>query len=103
MLSNEIESKEFKSCWQFRIRLIASVLVCTFLYEQVLWAAGDPNSQKNDKRKDLARQIGYLPSYLQKRNQEALKNIREAISLYLEPHPKEVKSTKNHQVLTLAI
>ena len=34
---------------------------------------------------------------------EALKNIREAIDLYLEPDPKKVKPSKNHQVLTLAI
>ena len=32
-----------------------------------------------------------------------LKNIREAIALYLEPDPKEVRPSKNHQVLTLAI
>ena len=33
----------------------------------------------------------------------ALKNIREAIVLYLTPHPKELRTSKNHQVLTLAI
>ena len=34
---------------------------------------------------------------------ELLKNIREAISLYLAPFPKELKTTKKHQVLTLAV
>ena len=34
---------------------------------------------------------------------ETLKNIREAISLYLAPYPKELKSSRNHQVLTLAV
>jgi len=38
-----------------------------------------------------------------KTKQEALKNIREAISLYLEPYPKELKSSSKHEVLTLAI
>ena len=33
---------------------------------------------------------------------EALKNIREAIRLYLEPDAKEIRPSKNHQVLTLA-
>ena len=37
-----------------------------------------------------------------KTKQEALKNIREAIELYLEPDPKDVRPSKNHQVLTLA-
>jgi predicted RNase H-like HicB family nuclease len=37
-----------------------------------------------------------------KTKEETLKNIREAIELYLEPDPKEVKPSKNHQVLTLA-
>jgi predicted RNase H-like HicB family nuclease len=34
---------------------------------------------------------------------EALKNIKEAILLYLEPNPKDVRSTDNHKVLSLAI
>jgi len=38
-----------------------------------------------------------------KTTEEALKNIREAIELYLEPDPKEVKPSKNHEVLTLAL
>ena len=33
----------------------------------------------------------------------ALKNIREAIALYLAPYPKALKTTKSHQVLTLAV
>ncbi|MBF0529173.1 MAG: type II toxin-antitoxin system HicB family antitoxin [Deltaproteobacteria bacterium] len=32
-----------------------------------------------------------------------LKNIREAIALYLEPDPKKVRPSKSHQVLTLAV
>jgi len=74
---NEIEEKEFKSRWRFRMRAIAAVLVLSFFYEQVLWAAGDPSSLKKDKRKELTEQMGYLPTYLQKRNQQALQNIRE--------------------------
>ena len=38
-----------------------------------------------------------------KTRQEALKNIREAILLYLEPDPADVKPSKHHQVLTLAL
>ena len=34
---------------------------------------------------------------------EAKKNIREAIALYLAPYPKALKTTKSHQVLTLAV
>ena len=34
---------------------------------------------------------------------QALKNVREAIALYLAPYPKELKTSKNHQVLTLAV
>ena len=38
-----------------------------------------------------------------KTRQEALKNVREAIELYLEPDPREVRPSKNHEVLTLAL
>ena len=38
-----------------------------------------------------------------KTKQEALRNIREAIELYLEPDPKDVKPSKGHEVLTLAL
>ena len=38
-----------------------------------------------------------------KTRQEAVKNVREAIPLYLEPDPADVKPSKNHQVLTLAL
>ena len=34
---------------------------------------------------------------------QVLKNIREAIELYLEPDPREIRPSKNHQVLTLAL
>ena len=34
---------------------------------------------------------------------EVLRNLREAISLYLAPFPKELKTTKKRQVLTLAV
>ena len=34
---------------------------------------------------------------------EAIKNIKEAIQLYLEPDPKEIFTTPNHKVLELAI
>ena len=34
---------------------------------------------------------------------EAIKNLKEAIGLYLEPNPKEVKSDSKHKVLELAI
>jgi len=34
---------------------------------------------------------------------EALKNIKEAILLYLEPDPKDVRSSANHKVLSLAV
>ena len=38
-----------------------------------------------------------------KTRQEALKNIKEAIQLYLEPDPEEVRPAPNHEVLELAI
>ena len=38
-----------------------------------------------------------------KTEQEALKNIKEAIQLYLEPDPKEVRPAPNHKVLELAV
>ncbi len=34
---------------------------------------------------------------------EALKNIREAITLYLEPDPKEIKANRTHKILELAV
>ena len=34
---------------------------------------------------------------------QTLKNIREAIHLYLEPDPKEIKPAKNHDILTLSL
>lgn len=34
---------------------------------------------------------------------EALKNIKEAVQLYLEPDPKELRPSPNHKVLELAI
>ena len=45
-----------------------------------------------------------LGCHSQGRNKaEAVKNIREAIELYLQPDPKTVRPSKHHQVLTLAI
>ena len=42
--------------------------------------------------------------FSQGKNQiEAIKNIKEAITLYLEPDPKDVRSSANHKVLSLAI
>ena len=38
-----------------------------------------------------------------KSEEEAIKNIREAIELYLEPDPKEVQPAPNHKILELAI
>ena len=38
-----------------------------------------------------------------KTEQEAIKNIKEAITLYLEPDPKKVKSSANHKVLEVAV
>jgi predicted RNase H-like HicB family nuclease len=34
---------------------------------------------------------------------EALKNIKEAIMLYLTPDPQEIRPAPNHQVLELAV
>jgi predicted RNase H-like HicB family nuclease len=34
---------------------------------------------------------------------EAMRNIKEAILLYLEPDPKAIRSSANHKVLNLAI
>ena len=34
---------------------------------------------------------------------EALQNIREAIELYLEPDPEELKQDENHEVVELAL
>ena len=38
-----------------------------------------------------------------KNQRDALKNIREAILLYLEPEPKDIRSTASRKVLSLAI
>ena len=38
-----------------------------------------------------------------KTQEEALRNIKEAISLYLEPDPEEVIATPDHKVLEVAI
>lgn len=38
-----------------------------------------------------------------KTEREAIKNIKEAIALYLEPDPKEVKSSADHKVLEVAV
>jgi len=38
-----------------------------------------------------------------KTEKEAIKNIKEAILLYLEPNPKDIHSDANHRVLSLAI
>jgi predicted RNase H-like HicB family nuclease len=35
--------------------------------------------------------------------EEALRNIREAIELYLEPDPEELKEDENHEVVELAL
>ena len=34
---------------------------------------------------------------------EALRNIREAIDLYLEPAPQEIKADEEHEVVTLTL
>jgi predicted RNase H-like HicB family nuclease len=34
---------------------------------------------------------------------EAVKNIKEAINLYLEPDPEDVKPSANHKVLEVAV
>jgi predicted RNase H-like HicB family nuclease len=38
-----------------------------------------------------------------KTREEALKNIREAIDLYLEPSPSELTSTKEREVVEMTI
>lgn len=38
-----------------------------------------------------------------KTEKEAIKNIKEAILLYLEPNPKDIKTDSCHKVLSLAI
>ena len=38
-----------------------------------------------------------------KTEKEAVRNIKEAVLLYLEPNPKDVRSTSSHKVLNLAI
>ncbi|HUV40882.1 MAG TPA: type II toxin-antitoxin system HicB family antitoxin [Sedimentisphaerales bacterium] len=38
-----------------------------------------------------------------KTEQEAIKNIKEAINLYLEPDPKDVKPSAGHKVLEVAV
>ena len=38
-----------------------------------------------------------------KTEKEAINNIKEAIALYLEPEPKEVRPTPNHKVLQVAL
>ena len=38
-----------------------------------------------------------------KNQREAVKNIKEAILLYLEPNPKDIRPNSSHKVLSLAI
>ena len=38
-----------------------------------------------------------------KTERETIKNIREAILLYLEPNPKAVRANSRHKILNLAI
>ena len=38
-----------------------------------------------------------------KNEREAIKNIKEAILLYLEPNPKDIRPDSSHKVLSLAI
>ena len=38
-----------------------------------------------------------------KTREEALKNIREAIDLYLEPEPSKIEKTKDREIIELAI
>ncbi len=38
-----------------------------------------------------------------KTEKEALRNIKEAILLYLEPDPKDIRPKASHKVLNLAI
>jgi predicted RNase H-like HicB family nuclease len=52
--------------------------------------------------------VAHCPSlkscWSQGRNRdEALRNIREAIELYLEPDPEELKEDESHEVVELAL
>jgi len=38
-----------------------------------------------------------------KTEKAAIKNIKEAILLYLEPNPKDIRPAHNHKVLSLAV
>ena len=38
-----------------------------------------------------------------KTEKQAIKNIKEAIRLYLEPNPKDIRSIHPHKILNLAI
>ncbi|MEK7313295.1 MAG: type II toxin-antitoxin system HicB family antitoxin [Deltaproteobacteria bacterium] len=38
-----------------------------------------------------------------KTEKEAIRNIKEAILLYLEPSPKDIRPTPSHKILSLAI
>lgn len=38
-----------------------------------------------------------------KTEREVIKNIKEAILLYLEPNPKDIRSNASHRVLSLTI
>jgi predicted RNase H-like HicB family nuclease len=38
-----------------------------------------------------------------KTEEEAIKNIKEAIRLYLEPNPEEVHPAPNHKILELVV
>jgi predicted RNase H-like HicB family nuclease len=38
-----------------------------------------------------------------KTEKEAIKNIKEAILLYLEPNPKDIRKDSSHKVLSLAL
>jgi predicted RNase H-like HicB family nuclease len=38
-----------------------------------------------------------------KTEEEAIANIKEAIELYLEPEPEDVRELENHKVLELAL
>ena len=38
-----------------------------------------------------------------KTEKQAIKNIKEAILLYLEPNPKDIRPNSSHKVLSVAI
>lgn len=38
-----------------------------------------------------------------KNEKEAVKNVKEAILLYLEPDPKDIRPDSSHKILNLAI